>query len=37
MKNAFDKECVVKLEEYLWHDALHPTPAVHDAMAEKIA
>ena len=27
----------MKLEQYLWHDALHPTTAVHDAMAAQIA
>ena len=29
--------CEIQLEKYLWHDALHPTTAVHDAMAAQIA
>ena len=36
-KNEYQEVCGVKLEEYLWHDALHPTTAVHDAMAAQIA
>ncbi len=36
-KDDFKAKCGMKLEKYLWHDALHPTPAVHDAMAAQIA
>ena len=36
-KDEFKEKCSIKLEEYLWHDALHPTTAVHDAMAVQIA
>lgn len=36
-KDEFNERCGVKLEKYLWHDPLHPTTAVHDAMAEQIA
>lgn len=27
----------MRLEEYLWHDALHPTAGVHEAMGAEIA
>ena len=36
-KDDFNKKCGIKLEKYLWHDPLHPTTAVHDAMAAQIA
>lgn len=36
-KNDFDDVCGIQLERYLWHDALHPTTAVHEAMAAQIA
>ena len=36
-KDDFRKKCNIKLEEYLWKDALHPTTAVHDAIAGQIA
>lgn len=36
-KDAFEEVCEIQLEKYLWHDALHPTAAVHDAMAAQIA
>ena len=36
-KDDFNKKCGIRLEQYLWHDALHPTTAVHDAMAAVIA
>lgn len=36
-KNDFDAVCEMPLEKYLWHDALHPTTAVHEAMAAQIA
>lgn len=29
--------CEIPLEKYLWRDALHPTTAVHDALAAQIA
>ena len=36
-KNDFDEVCGMELEKYLWHDALHPTTAVHEAMAAQVA
>ncbi|CAD6575220.1 MAG: hypothetical protein ASARMPREDX12_007151 [Alectoria sarmentosa] len=36
-KNDFDEVCGMELENYLWHDALHPTTAVHEAMAAQVA
>lgn len=36
-KDDFNKKCGIKLEQYLWHDPLHPTTAVHDAIAAQIA
>lgn len=36
-KGDFDGHCDMELEKYLWRDALHPTTAVHEAMAAQIA
>ncbi|CAF9910001.1 MAG: hypothetical protein ALECFALPRED_006129 [Alectoria fallacina] len=36
-KKDFDEVCGMELENYLWHDALHPTTAVHEAMAAQVA
>ena len=36
-KNAFKEECGLKIQEFMWHDALHPTYPIQDALAEEIA
>ena len=36
-KDDWNEICGIELERYLWHDALHPTTAVHDAMAAQVA
>ncbi|KAL9133146.1 MAG: hypothetical protein Q9175_005679 [Cornicularia normoerica] len=36
-KDDFNQTCGMTLEKYLWHDALHPTTAVHEAIAAQIA
>lgn len=36
-KDDFNEKCGIRLEKYLWHDPLHPTTAVHDAIAVQIA
>ena len=36
-KNDFKEVCGIRLERYLWHDPLHPTSAVHEAVAAQIA
>jgi len=33
---AFDKKCGISYKEYLWHDALHPTFPIQEAIAAQV-
>ncbi|KAF8850272.1 hypothetical protein BDZ45DRAFT_751925 [Acephala macrosclerotiorum] len=33
----FDSECGIRVDEYFWLNALHPTYPIHDLIAEKVA
>ena len=35
--DLFDEECGFALDEYLWHDNLHPTMPFHKALASQLA